>query len=169
MMTVKNRRYHHTGLVIASSALLSALVFGSALGDWGAINAGLIPTAQAQSPADADVSDADVSSYAQAVVAIEEQRLAAYESASDILAAAGDEEGLLKTELSCQAHKLSDMPDIPKADKVDLLTVLVDFCAGARTSAEENDLTPAQFNSITAAQKEDADLAKRIQTTIGEL
>lgn len=152
-MTVKNRHYHRAWLVIAPSALLSVLMF----------------SAHAQSTPEPP-SDADVASYASAVVAIEEKRLVAYETASDVLAAAGDEKGLLETQLSCETHKLSDMPDnLSKSEKVDLLTVLVDFCEEARATAEANDLTPAQFNSITAAHQEDPELTKRIQTAIGEL
>ncbi len=157
-MTGKNRRYYRAWLVIAPGALLSAFLMFSV---------------HAQSPSDATAespSEADIASYASAVVEIEEARLAAYESASDILLAAGDEEGLLKTKLSCQAHKLSDMPeDLSKSEKIDLLTVLVEFCEGARAIAEENDLTPEQFNSITAAHQEDPELTKQIQAAIGKL
>jgi hypothetical protein len=164
-MTVKNRRYHRAWLVIAPTVLLSALMFSA--------HAQSTPDSKPDSTPDAAeeaFSDADVANYASTVVAIEEKRLVAYETASDVLAAAGDEKGLLETQLSCEAHKLSDMPDnLSKSEKVDLLTVLVEFCEEARTTAEANDLTPTQFNSITAAHPEDPELTKRIQAAIGEL
>jgi hypothetical protein len=170
-MSVKSRRYYRIGFKLAPTALLSALLFISGASWLSTLQIdqlgfrGLLPAAQAQS-----TPDADVANYARAVVDIEEQRLAAYEAASDIMAAAGDEKGLLETRLGCQAHKLSDMPDdMPKPDKIDLLTVLVEFCDGARSAAEANDLTPEQFNSITTAHKEDPELAKRIQSAIADL
>jgi Domain of unknown function (DUF4168) len=168
-MTVKNRRYYRAWLVIAPTVLLSALMFSA--------HAQSTPDSTPDAPPDSTpdaaeeaFSEADVANYASAVVAIEEKRLVAYETASDVLAAAGDEKGLLETQLSCEAHKLSDMPDnLSKSEKVDLLTVLVEFCEEARTTAEANDLTPTQFNSITAAHPEDPELTKRIQAAIGEL
>jgi hypothetical protein len=168
-MTAKNHRYHCAWLVIAPTVLLSALMFSA--------HAQSTPDSTPDAPpnstpdaAEEAFSDADVANYASAVVAIEEKRLVAYETASDVLAAAGDEKGLLETQLSCEAHKLSDMPDdMSKSEKIDLLTVLVEFCEEAGATAEANDLTPAQFNSITAAHQEDPELTKRIQAAIGKL
>ncbi len=165
-MTLKNNRYRRILLASASGAFLSALTLtplGSLLST-GHISH-IMPAAHAQT-----ITDEDVTNYARAVSAIEGQRKVAYETASDILAAASSEADILETPLSCQAHQLKDMPDgLSKSERVSLLTVLVDFCRQARSTAEVNDLTPQRFNSITAAQKEDSELAQRIKTAISEL
>lgn len=165
-MTLKNNRYRRTLLAIASGAFLSALSLTqiNSLLSTGHISE-IMPAAHAQT-----TTDEDVTNYARAVSAIEGQRKLAYESASDVLTAAGSEASVLETPLSCQAHQLKDMPSgLSKSERVSLLTVLVDFCREARTTAETNNLTPQRFNSITTAQKEDAELAKRIKTAISEL
>lgn len=124
----------------------------------------LIPAAYAQA-----MTDEDVDNYAQAISQIEPQRLAAYEAASDILVSAASELDILEFPLRCTATELSDMPDIPRPDRLDLLTVLVDFCNEASQLAEANDLTPLRFNSITAAHREDPELAQRIQAELSSL
>ncbi|MGB3296814.1 MAG: DUF4168 domain-containing protein [Phormidesmis sp.] len=165
-MSLKNNCYRRVLLAIASGAFLSAVSF-TQLGNL--LSTGrlseIMPAAYAQT-----TTDEDVTNYARAVSAIETQRQLAYESASDVLTAAGSEKSVLETPLSCQAHRLKDMPSsLSKSERVSLLTVLVDFCRQARATAETNNLTPQRFNSITTAQKEDPELAKRIKTAISEL
>ncbi|MEL6939638.1 MAG: DUF4168 domain-containing protein [Cyanobacteria bacterium J06598_1] len=123
-----------------------------------------VPAAYAQS-----VTDSDVANYAQAVFDIEAKRLAAYEAASDILAAADSELSILDVPLSCTNNRLRDMPEIPRPDRVDLRTILVTFCNEASQVAEENDLTPQRFNDITAAHQDDPEIAARIQDAISAL
>jgi hypothetical protein len=116
-----------------------------------------------------DISDDDIASYASAAVAIEEKRTAALEAATDILATADSEADIADVPLSCTASKIADMPDISKSDRVDLRTVLVDFCNEASLIVEENNLTATQFNAITAAHRDDDEVTKRIQAAIKEL
>ena len=165
-MTLKNQRYRRTLLAVASGTLLSALAL-TPLGSL--LNTGhlskIVPAAHAQA-----VTDEDVSNYARAIAAIEGQRKTAYAAASDVLAAATNQADISETPLSCQAHQLKDMPKaLSKSERVSLLTVLVNFCREARSTAAANNLTPEQFNSITAAQQEDTELASRIKTAISKL
>jgi len=168
-MTVNSYRYRCAVLSVAGLGAI-ALTQTSFLSDFLNLGAAasrplsLMPVAYAQ-----EFTDDDVINYANTVVSIEAQRIADYETASDILAASGGEVDILEAQLSCQAHKLSDMPDIPRASRVDLQAVLVEFCEGSRLSAESNDLTAKRFNSMTAAHRADPALAERIQGAISEL
>ncbi len=123
------------------------------------------PSAQAQ----ALITDEDVADYARAVAAIEPLRQEAFATASDILISADSNLSLLDYPLNCTEAQLDAMPDIPRADQVSLRTVLVEFCNEASQLAEENNLTPLRFNTITTAHQEDSDLTARIQAEIGTL
>jgi hypothetical protein len=125
----------------------------------------LAPAAQAQER----ITDEDVANYARTVVAIEPLRLAAYESASDILATAGSEQDILESPMSCLSTQMSDMPDVAKASRESLREVLVNFCNEASQLAEENSLTPARFNAITEEHRANDETLKRIQDAIAEL
>ena len=116
-----------------------------------------------------DFTDTEIANYVRAVVEIEAARQATYEEASDILAAADSEISILETRLGCRATRMSDMPDLSRPDKVDLRTVLVNFCNSAREIADAHALTTQQFNQITAAHREDPALAERIQAEIAGL
>jgi len=128
------------------------------------LSSGPIPAAHAQT-----ITDDDVTNYARAIVDIEAQRISAYEEASDLLASIDSELSILDVPLSCSRSSLSDMPDVSRADRVALRTILVNFCNGAIESAELNDLTPKRFNSITASHREDSELADRIKDAIRAL
>lgn len=156
------RRYSQVGLAISLGALTLTVFNNSPFRQ--KLSQSLVPAAHAQA-----LTDDDVANYARAVVDIEEIRLNAYEAASDLLTAAGSETDILETPLSCNAARLNNMPDIPRVDRVDLLTVLVEFCNSAAQLADDNGLTQKRFNSITAAHQEDADLAERIQAEISAL
>ena len=146
-----------TGLVIALGSLICTQI--------GFVLFWKPPTAQAQA-----YTEDDVDNYARAVAEIEPRRQTAYELASNILASTnGGEISLSDTPLKCTATRLSDMPNVPRVNRVDLRTVLVDFCNDASEIAEENDLTPKRFNDITQAHREDAALTARIQAAIAAL
>jgi len=123
-----------------------------------------IPAAYAQA-----YGEEEVTNYARSVVNIEAERSEAYALASDILASADSELSIVETPLSCTSTRLADMPDVPRAARVDLRAVLVAFCNNAIQIAEENDLTPKVFNEMTAAHREDAELSDRIQDAIASL
>lgn len=150
--------FHRIGVALSLSALTLGFVIAPK------IIPGLTPPALAQA-----ILDEEVTNYAKAVSEIEPLRLTAYETANDILVAAGIESGILETPLKCTATDLSDMPDVPRPKRVDLRTTLVNFCNEASQIAEAHDLTPLRFNSITAAHQEDADLAARIQKAVSDL
>lgn len=123
-----------------------------------------VPAAYAQA-----VTDDDVINYARAIVDIETQRLGAYEEASNLLSSVDSELSILEIPLSCTSAGLSDMPDMPRADRVDLRTILVTFCNNAKEIADTNGLTPKRFNSITESHREDAELEARIIDAIQAL
>ncbi|MEO1682597.1 MAG: DUF4168 domain-containing protein [Cyanobacteria bacterium J06631_12] len=150
-------RKRRTSLALALGALAGAQL-------WFWLGSAHLPTAYAQA-----ITDDDVANYARAVFEMEAERVNAYELASDILTSADSELNILETPLSCQQARLSDMPDISRADRIDLRAVLVTFCNEAQTIAEANDLTPKRFNAITAAHREDEALAGRIQEAIQAL
>lgn len=163
-MTMNSYRYASAWLAVALGALtFTSSGIPSRLG--GLMVKNLVPAAHAQ----AAITDDDVANYARAVFDIEASRTAAYEAAANILASADSELDLLETPLRCTSARLSNMPDIPRADRVELLTVLVNFCNEASGVAEVNNLTPKRFNSITAAHQDDAELAERIQAEISSL
>ncbi|MFK8185702.1 MAG: DUF4168 domain-containing protein [Phormidesmis sp.] len=116
-----------------------------------------------------DFTDTDVANYARAAVEIEAARQAAFEDASNILAAADSDASILDIQLSCDATRMGNMPDLPRPDKVDLRTVLVNFCNSAREIADAHALTPQRFNRITQAHREDPALTERIQAEIAGL
>lgn len=116
-----------------------------------------------------EFTDTDVANYARAVIEIEAARQATYEEASNILAATNSDISILDTRLSCDATLIRDMPDIPRPDKVDLRTALVNFCNSAREIADSHALTPQRFNRITEAHRDDPELAERIQAEIAGL
>ena len=146
-----------TGLVVALGALICSQI--------GLVLFRQPPAAHAQA-----YTEDDVANYARAVAELEPRRQTAYELASDILASTSDGEITLSdTPLRCTATRLSDMPNVPRASRVDLRTVLVDFCNDASEIAEENDLTPKRFNDITQAHRENAELTARIQAAIAAL
>jgi hypothetical protein len=64
---------------------------------------------------------------------------------------------------------MADMPDIARASKIELRTVLVTFCNEASGLAATNGLTSQRFNEITQAHRDDSELAERIQSAIGDL
>ncbi|MEM6448771.1 MAG: DUF4168 domain-containing protein [Cyanobacteria bacterium P01_D01_bin.105] len=114
-------------------------------------------------------TDTEIANYARAAVEIEAARQATYEEASDILAAADGNTSILETRLGCNATRMSDMPDLSRPDKIDVRTVLVNFCNSAREIADAHALTTQQFNQITAAHRDDSALAERIQAEIAGL
>ncbi|NJM96663.1 MAG: DUF4168 domain-containing protein [Phormidesmis sp. RL_2_1] len=157
----RNRRLPRTALFIALGTIATVQTVSLLVPH---PISGIVPAAQAQA-----TSDEEISNYARAVIDIEVIRKDTYAAASDILVAAGSEADILETPLSCTATRISDMPDIPRVDRVDLRTALVNFCNEASQIAEANDLTPQRFNSITAEHREEPELAARIQTAMGEL
>ncbi|MGB3295325.1 MAG: DUF4168 domain-containing protein [Phormidesmis sp.] len=157
-MTLKTHRRQRTWLMIVLGALTCTQI-GFMLAQQP------LPSAYAQS-----YTEDDVTNYARAVAGIEPRRQEAYGAANDILASAnGGELSILDAPLKCTATRMSDMPDVPRASRVDLRTVLVDFCNDASAIAEENDLTAKRFNDITQAHRQDPELAARIQAAIAAL
>ena len=145
------------------------------LGLWSAIALGAfcsvqLSVAMLRSPAQAQeaalTTDEDVANYAATVTAIEPLRQAAYEEASDVLAAANSEVSLVDNRLSCLNSEVDDMPEVAAEDQVALQRILVSYCNMAAELAEENGLTPQRFNSITENHRENSELASRIRAAI---
>ncbi len=127
----------------------------------------------ARSPAQAQeaalTTDEDIAHYATVVAAIEPLRKAAYEDASNVLAAANSEVSLVDNRLSCLNSKVEDMPKVDAEDQVALQRILVKYCNAASKLANENGLTPQRFNAITAKHREDSALAQKIRAAISDI
>ncbi|PZO23047.1 MAG: hypothetical protein DCF25_01090 [Leptolyngbya foveolarum] len=138
----------------------------------GSLCAVQLVAAMGRSPAQAQeatlTTDEDIANYANVVVAIEPLRKAAYEEASDVLAAANSEVSLVDNRLSCLTSEVENMPDVAAEDQVSLQRILVSYCNTASELADENGLTPQRFNSITAKHREDRELAQKVRAAIAD-
>lgn len=98
------------------------------------------------------ISDAEVVSYARAVLAIEPKRQAAYEE-------------IQKKSGSVPAIVCSDSASINKLAG-NVRNIAVNFCNQSKDLVEKNGLNIARFNEITTLQQNDSALQKRIQDEI---
>ncbi|MEM9903980.1 MAG: DUF4168 domain-containing protein [Cyanobacteria bacterium P01_D01_bin.44] len=111
------------------------------------------------------VTDEEVRNYAESVLQMDDSRLTAYTQVSDILTSQGLD--VTAYNLSCPNAQL--LTDVPRQVRSRVQSVLVDYCNAARIIVEENGLTVRQFNNITSAHRDDAELAQRIQSEIASL
>lgn len=165
-MTINPRRYSRAWLALALGALLLTQ-FGGLFGSL--FTQTLVPVAYAQNNTTQDITDEEIINYARTVAAIELRREVAYAAASDILVSADSDLSILELPLSCTATRVSDMPNLSRSGRVELLTVLEAFCSEARQFVQANNLTPKRFNTMTNAHREDPALAARIQAAISEI
>jgi Domain of unknown function (DUF4168) len=103
------------------------------------------------------VSDQEVQSYAQSVLAIEPIRLMAYDKIKQMT---GSDDVPV---VAC--HRPSSLSDLPE----NIRDVAIDYCNQAIAIVERNNLTITRFNQITVAHQSDRDLSNRIQQAINQL
>ena len=142
---------------------LCAVQFAAMIARWQGHSFGVSPV---QAQESTRFTEENVTGYANTVAAIEPLRVAAYGAASDTLVNAGSEVSLIDNPLRCTTSEVSDMPGTDETVQVELLTILVKYCNEAKDIAEANGLTPQMFNTMTAAHREDSELASRIRAAI---
>jgi hypothetical protein len=103
------------------------------------------------------VSDQEVQSYAQSVLAIEPIRQAAYNKIKQI---SGSSEVPV---VAC--HRPSSLSNLPES----IRDIAVDYCNQAIAIVERNNLTITRFNQITVAHQSNPGLSDRIQQVINQL
>jgi hypothetical protein len=100
-----------------------------------------------------DISEQQVTSYARAVLKIEENRLQAYLNIQRIL-------GKKPPEIACHRREsLRNLP--PEAQKI-----AVSYCNNSVAIVENSGLSRSQFNDITRRLRTDSGLKKRVQDTL---
>lgn len=113
----------------------SVLVFGSAV------------SAQA-------VSDAEVTNYAQAVLAMEPVRQQSYDEIKKIIGS-GDMPSIV-------CHKTESLTALPDSAR----TIAMNYCNRSKVIVESNKLSVPRFNAITVSLQSDPDLKARIHSEL---
>lgn len=121
------------------------------------VAAGPLLPAQAQT-----VTNEEITNYAEAVLTMDADRLAAYQQISDIMVSAQLE--VADYALTCP--NAQTLTDVPNSVRPRVKTILIEYCNSASAIVEESGLTVRRFNAITAAHRDDADLAQRIRDEI---
>jgi hypothetical protein len=111
------------------------------------------------------VTNEEVRSYAESVVEMDTDRIETYNQISDFLTS----QGLDVTDYDLSCPNAESLSDVPRNVRSRVRSLLVNYCNEARRIVETNGLTVQQFNAITAAHREDAELAQRIQSAIATI
>lgn len=127
---------------------------------------GWVPSLSERSPAQmfstaavaqAAPSAAELKSYAQAVLAVEEVRQASYRDIKKIVGSNGI------PAIAC--HKPQSLKGLPQGVRV----IAVEYCNKSKKIVESNGLTIDKFNAITVNVQSDPNLEKRVQAELLEL
>ncbi|OLP15750.1 hypothetical protein BST81_24655 [Leptolyngbya sp. 'hensonii'] len=100
------------------------------------------------------VTDAELKSYARAVLTIEPLRQAAYSEIKKIVGS-----GDIPT-VTC--NKKDSLNNLPKSTR----SIAIKYCNRSKKIVEESGLTIARFNAITVKVQEDPELEKRVQAEL---
>jgi hypothetical protein len=100
-----------------------------------------------------EFSQTQINQYAQAILAIEVERKSAYQKIQNLL-------GRVPPQIAC--NQKESLNKLPKEAQI----IMVSFCNQSKKIAKTSGLSPADFNAITEAAKNNPSLKKRIQTTI---
>lgn len=110
-------------------------------------------------------TEEEISTYAAAVLAMEEIRRQAYADISDLLTIANED--VTRHDLRCvSANSLEQMPRTVRSQ---VSRLLINYCNDAKDLVENTGLTAQLFNAITAAHREDEALTEQIQLEIARL
>lgn len=133
-----------TGVLLGWAPDLSSGVFSA---QWGQVaHAQGATTANKQ-----NVSDADIRSYARAVLSIESRRQAAFQAMQQILPN--------RQVPNIRCDERSSLNGLPREAR----QIAVDYCTESQQVVQDAGLTTEEFNRITAAQQSDSNLAERIR------
>ncbi|MEL6398420.1 MAG: DUF4168 domain-containing protein [Cyanobacteria bacterium J06626_4] len=109
--------------------------------------------------AQSDITNAEITQYAQAVLTIDGYRNAAYTEIKDILLTV--EMDINDVNVSCS--NTQNISEVPRSVRRDVREILTAYCNQSQNAVEANDLTPRRFNEITDAHEADATVYERIQ------
>ncbi|MGD1943574.1 MAG: DUF4168 domain-containing protein [Leptolyngbyaceae cyanobacterium] len=109
--------------------------------------------------AQSEITNAEITKYAQAVLAIDAYRNAAYTQIKDILLTV--EMDINDVNVSCS--NTQSLSEVPRSVRRDVREILTTYCNQSQDVVEANDLTPRRFNEITDAHETDNTVFERIQ------
>ncbi len=110
-------------------------------------------------------TEEEISTYAAAVVAIEEIRIQAYADISDLMTIANED--VTRHDLRCV--NADGLRQLPRTVRSQVRRLVINYCNDAKQIVEDTGLTTELFNVITQNHREDEDLAKQIQSEIARL
>lgn len=110
-------------------------------------------------------TEQEISTYAAAVMAIEEIRPQAYADISDLMTIANED--VTRYDLRCLSA--SGLETLPRTVRSQVRRLLVNYCNDAKEIVEEVGLTAQLFNSITVTHRQDEALTEQIQLEIANL
>lgn len=112
-----------------------------------------------------DFSDAEVQSYAIAVIDIDDSRETALANVQGLL----ETEGLSTTQVDLSCTNTDSLNRLPGSIRTDVQETVVEFCNQASDIVESSGLSVAKFNAMTAAHQSDPTLAERIAIAITQI
>ncbi len=118
-----------------------------------------LPLTQQAAIAQSDISNEEITQYAQAALAIDQYRNSAYTEIKDILLTV--QMDISEIDVSCT--NTQDISDVPRSVRQDVREILTRYCNQSRTAVEDTGLAPRRFNQITEAHQADTTVFERIQ------
>lgn len=167
MVIFKNSRhlYKPTGR-IHQFLLATAMALGAAFSGVTVQTVGQLPTLSfASAQAQAQITDAEVMSYANSILEMEGPRVQALNQIRGLL----EQVNYDASQVDMNCRDLSSFNRIPRQVRSQAREVAVNYCNQARTIAEGNGLPSRRFNLITEAHQSDPGLAERIRTALIQL
>ncbi len=104
----------------------------------------------------------EISSYAAAVLAMEDMRRQTYSEISDLMTS----EGLDATRYDLRCLSIDALGKLPRSVRSDVRRELITFCNEAKQLVLDSGLTVQLFKSMTATHLQDEELTEQIQSEI---
>jgi hypothetical protein len=114
--------------------------------------------------AQTDITNEEISQYAQAVLLIDQYRNDAYTKIKDLLLTV--EMDISEIGFDCSNPDLST---VPRSVRRDVREVLTSYCNQSQDAVESTGLSPRRFNEITEAHESDQTVFERIQQELIQL
>lgn len=166
MVTFNNSRHRPSTERIHQFLLASVIVLGAGLsGVTVQLSEQSLALGFASAQAQAQITDAEVMSYASSVLEMEGPRVQALNQIRSLLEQVNYD--ISQVDMNCR--DLSSFNRIPRQVRNEAREVAVNYCNQARTIAEGNGLPSRRFNLITEAHQSDPGLADRIRTALIQL
>lgn len=104
----------------------------------------------------------EISSYAAAVLAMEDMRRETYSEISDLMTS----EGLDATRYDLRCLSINALGELPRSVRSNVQREMITFCNEAKQIVLDSGLTIQLFNSMTATHLQDEELTEQIQSEI---